>query len=277
MIVTRGEGPWQGQRRGGLQVGRLKLDWKRTGAGEPVALLHAAPFVDWYAALRARLAGWSVLTYRRRLDRLPESAGVPFDLAEDAHAFEQLARHLGIGPVHLVGHSYGALLALEIARRGGTEVRSLALIEPAGAGFLPPEQAAAAIAPLMQRYDTHGGVAALDMFLSTVCGPGYRDQLETAAPGAWQSGCPDADQFFSAELPAACRWTFGHDDAAALSQPTLVIVGTATDQRFTRAADLVQGWLRDVTRVDLPDANHLLIAQAPDQIAHALQVLWLHT
>jgi pimeloyl-ACP methyl ester carboxylesterase len=233
--------------------------------------------VDWYAALRVRLAGWSVLTYRRRLDRLPESAGVPFDLAEDAHAFEQLARHLGIGPVHLVGHSYGALLALEIARRGGTEVRSLALIEPAGAGFLPPEQAAAAIAPLMQRYDTHGGVAALDMFLSTVCGPGYRDQLETAAPGAWQSGCPDADQFFSAELPAACRWTFGHDDAAALSQPTLVIVGTATDQRFTRAADLVQGWLRDVTRVDLPDANHLLIAQAPDQIAHALQVLWLHT
>jgi hypothetical protein len=81
MIVTRGEGPWPGQRRGGLRVGRLRLDWTRTGAGDPVALLHATPFVDWYAPLRARLAGWSILTYHRRLDRPPESAGAPFDLA----------------------------------------------------------------------------------------------------------------------------------------------------------------------------------------------------
>jgi pimeloyl-ACP methyl ester carboxylesterase len=130
---------------------------------------------------------------------------------------------------------------------------------------------------LMQRYRTHGGVAALDGFLSTVCGTGYRDRLETAAPGAWQRGCRRADEFFSAELPALCRWTFGPDDAAALSQPALVIVGAATEPRFTRAADLIQGWLPDVTRVDLPDADHLLIAQAPDQITHALLALWRRT
>jgi pimeloyl-ACP methyl ester carboxylesterase len=267
--------PW-GERGGLLRVERLTLDWKRVGDGEPVALLHAAPFVDWYTPLRARLDGWSVLTYRRRLCQQP-TAAAPFELAEDAAAFETLNRQLGIGPVHLVGHSYGGLLALEIARRRRSKVRSLTLIEPAGAGFLPPEQAELAFGSVLEQYRTHGGAVALDSFLASVCGTDYRDQLERAIPGAWQSGCRDADQFFQSEVPAVCRWTFGPDDARSLSLPTAVIVGMATDPRFARAAHLVQGWMTDVTRVDIARAGHLLITQAPDRIAEVLQSLWTRT
>lgn len=256
---------YQGERQGRLDAGRLRLDWQWVGTGAPVALLHAAPFVDWYAPLQASLSGWSVLTYRRLLD--PSAVSAPFDLAEDAQAFEELAEYLGLRGVHLVGHSYGGLLALEVARRRRTSVRSLTLVEPAGAGFLAPEQAEQVFAPLMETYRTRGAVVAIDEFLSSVCGVGYRDQLAGAVPEAWPQVCRFADQFFQAELPAVVRWRFGPEDAGALHTPTLIIVGAATDARFARAADLVQGWLPTVARVDLPGVNHLLIAQAPDQIA----------
>lgn len=55
----------------------------------------------------------------------PQTVG----LAEEVHA---LVEQLGAldGEVHLVGHSYGGLLALELARAGQWQVRSLYLYEP---------------------------------------------------------------------------------------------------------------------------------------------------
>lgn len=53
----------------------------------------------------------------------------PFDSDSDVHILLALA-DLVEGPVHLVGHSHGGVLALEAARQMGDRVRSLTLIEP---------------------------------------------------------------------------------------------------------------------------------------------------
>lgn len=53
----------------------------------------------------------------------------PFDPDSDINILLALA-DLVEGPVHLVGHSHGGVLALEAARRLGDRVRSLTLIEP---------------------------------------------------------------------------------------------------------------------------------------------------
>lgn len=60
---------------------------------------------------------------------------VPFHFSQDVDQLLALLRTLA-QPAHLVGHSYGGLLALCAARSAPTLVRSLALYEPASFGVL---------------------------------------------------------------------------------------------------------------------------------------------
>lgn len=257
-----------------VQFDGVEVEYELVGDGEPVALLHARPFVDWYGPLVERLSGWTVLRSRRRVDPERASTDPPFAIADDAIAFERLVAHVGIDRPHVVGHSYGGLVALEIARRGQVDVRSLALLEPAASGFVEPARAAAATAPLLEVVATQGAAAAMQRFIAAVAGERGAEQLEAAVPGAVGAATTHAEQFFAVELPAVCRWQFGADDARRLTSPALVMAGTASDDRFIRAVDDLHGWLEEAKRVDIDGATHLLMADHPNAVADALVTFW---
>jgi pimeloyl-ACP methyl ester carboxylesterase len=106
---------------------------------QPVVLLHSSGMSSrqWN-----RLA--AVLGHSNRLiapdllgsgENPPWPADQPFDLAQDVDVIEQLVRGLG-EPVHVVGHSYGGLLAITLARRVPALIRSLAVYDPVAFGVL---------------------------------------------------------------------------------------------------------------------------------------------
>jgi pimeloyl-ACP methyl ester carboxylesterase len=68
-------------------------------------------------------------------DNPPWPPDQPFDLAQDVDVIEQLVRSLG-QTVHVVGHSYGGLLAVTLARRVPMLIRSLAAYDPVAFGVL---------------------------------------------------------------------------------------------------------------------------------------------
>jgi pimeloyl-ACP methyl ester carboxylesterase/GNAT superfamily N-acetyltransferase len=115
------------------------LSATRRGAGAPVVLVHSGGMSSrqWrrlgellepaYAVIAPDLIGYGTQT--------EWPAGQPFDYREDVLAVAALCRTLE-QPAHVVGHSYGGLVALTLARQYPTLARSVAVYDPVAFGLL---------------------------------------------------------------------------------------------------------------------------------------------
>jgi pimeloyl-ACP methyl ester carboxylesterase len=248
----------------------VELSAALQGEGEPVVLVHASPFVSWYRPLIERLTGFSTLSYRRRIRRGADGRYRPLTVAEDAGICCRLMDHVGWPRAHVVGHSYGALVAMELARDRPDRVGSVALLEPAARGVSSSAQVVAALQPVIAAYRSGDVAGAVDAFLRHVGGDGYRDPLEQAVPGAFSEAVGEADLFFQAELAAVQQWSFGPDDAARVRVPVLNVLGAESVQRFVEGSELVQSWFPQAERLLVPGAGHLLMVQNPAAVAEGL-------
>jgi pimeloyl-ACP methyl ester carboxylesterase len=252
-----------------VEFGDIAVEFEVTGRGDQVVLLHARPFVGWYTPLVDVLSEYSVLRYRRALP-----LGRRFSIDDDAAAGAELLGHVGFDRPHVVGHSYGGLLALALARSTAVGLRSIALLEPAGSGLTDPETATAGLAPLIEAYRTRGPQIAMERFLAIVLGERADSLLDRFLPGEFDEAVAHADQFFQLELPAAAQWSFGQDDADGIGQPILNVVGAATVPRFVQSAAMIESLFPDSVRVELPGAGHLMMAEQPRLLAARLVEFW---
>lgn len=126
------------------QVGDLTMHYLEQGRGEPVVLIHGNTSSSvWWEPTLARLGDDYHLIapdLRGRGDTEGPSADWTVEmLADDVRG---LLKHLDIGPSHLVGHSLGANVALQIALDQPGWVKSLVLLNPGWvAGDMPAELA----------------------------------------------------------------------------------------------------------------------------------------
>jgi pimeloyl-ACP methyl ester carboxylesterase len=250
------------------------LRYELREGGDPVLLVHAAPFVSWYDPLVARMEGVGTLRYRRQLRAREDGSFRPLSVEEDGQIALRLMEHVGWDRAHVVGHSYGALVALQLANAGPDRVTSLALLEPAARGISRSKEVAAALEPVITAYRSGDRLSAMELFLRHVGGDGFRDSLDAVLPQAFEEAVENADLFFQAEMAAVSGWKFGPEQASEISQPILNVVGTATVPRFVEAAELVQNWFPDAERLEVPDAGHLLMVQNPEAVARGLAAFY---
>src|SRR5688572_2669413 len=120
--------------------------------GSPILLVHG-DFGDGFESWGSACA---LIGRRRRTvvidrpgfgDNL--SADARFSIADEARALLDIPAQMGIPSFHLVGHSYGGLIALEMAIMRPDILRSLHLIEPPLLDLLPEQ-------PLVRELDRRG-------------------------------------------------------------------------------------------------------------------------
>jgi pimeloyl-ACP methyl ester carboxylesterase len=259
----------------------VALDYEMWGSsGEPVVLVHAGIFADWFRPLRdepALTGRHRVLSYHRvgyaGSSRLPG----PVSLAQQAGHLRALMRKLGIPRAHVVGHSSGGNIALQLALESPEMVQSVVLMEPAlpvpGLGQERMLSTRAAMAPVFEAYRAGDRARAVDGFMRFVSGPDYRVALDRVLPGAFAQAVTDADTFFGQELPAIQQWTLSREDAGRITQPALSVVGEkskALSPIWTERHELILAWLPKAQGFVLPDATHLLHVQHPRAVAEAL-------
>jgi pimeloyl-ACP methyl ester carboxylesterase len=153
-------------------------------------------------------------------------------------------------------------MALEVPER----VHSLALLEPALLAVPSPPEVPRAL----ELYRAGEKATAIDTFLQGTCGPDYRAILQAAVPGAFDRAVAEADTFFSHELPALRKWSFGPDEARRIEQPVLAVIGEKSDARFHQRQKLLLEWLPNVEPFLLPGAGHLLHLQNVTAMAEGL-------
>jgi pimeloyl-ACP methyl ester carboxylesterase len=128
-----------------VRIEGTEISYELRGEGEPVAFVHASPFVEWYRPRVDHPPGLITLHYHRQPPQLLGDGFAPLAVNADAATCARLLDHLGWDSVHLVGHSYGAIVALQLPHDAHARVRTMTLLEPAARAVSSSPEAVAAL------------------------------------------------------------------------------------------------------------------------------------
>jgi pimeloyl-ACP methyl ester carboxylesterase len=252
-------------------VNGVELEYAYRPSEQPMLLIHGAHIADALTPLLRQddLAACGVVHYHRRGYAGSSHPG-PATTREQALDALALLDHLGIDRAHLVGHSYGAVIALELAATAPDRVSSLVQLEPALLSGASGQAFGAVLAPLVECYQAGDPVAAVDQFLAGIGRDDWREAIERAVPGGVEQAERDAATFYEVELLAASRWTFDRHRATPITCPVLSVLGTATAPLFVEGRQLLHDWFPQCQDIDIAGASHLLPIEAPAAVASAI-------
>ena len=213
-----------------------------------------------------------LLSYHRRGYVGSSRTAEPGTLADQADDCRRLLSYLGVRRAHVVGHSFGGAIGLQLALDAPQLVGTLSLLE---AGLMIGESATLyrqGLLRSMQRYREVGAEVAVDEFME-MRWPAYREKLDGVLPGAFERAVADAATCLEADLPAGLDWRFGESEARRITQPVLVVLGEKSidlHPRFAETHRLLLNWLLDAVGFVVPDATHFLQFENPRALAEAL-------
>jgi pimeloyl-ACP methyl ester carboxylesterase len=252
-----------------------RVSFLAAGAGEPLVLVHSSgmPALQWRRVMpllapRLRVLALDLPGYGRTG---PVPRGPKVDLGAEAAPIAALARWAG-RPLHLVGHSYGGVVALHAALTGAAPLASLTLLEPVAFGVLEALGDAEGLAdvdipaaPLYEAFQRGDHEAALTGFVDYWNGPGAWARLGEGARRGMLAAAPKIGQ----EIAAARDL---RDVAAlrALAVPTLLVAGEHTRQVARHIVARLAELLPDARAAVLPGAGHMAPLTHPEPLAAAI-------
>ncbi|MEU8231411.1 alpha/beta hydrolase [Actinoplanes sp. NPDC048967] len=242
------------------------------GDGEPLLLIHGGGLADWLTPLAAtpELADHRVIRMvRAGYTGGPLPAGLT--VADHARHAATLLRQLDAAPAHIVAHSSGSTIALQLAVDDPAAVRTVALCEPplidALADPADMEALHAAFGPVLgaaMAATARGDHAtAFDAFMAMVCGPDYRAVMnDVLGAGVVEAAADHCGAFFAGELPAVGAWRFD----PAVTRPVLLIQGADSPPPVHRLVAQLAGLLPEAAIATVDHANHLMPLSAPAEL-----------
>jgi len=239
--------------------------YAEAGSGEPVLLLHgtANSGAQWRGLADRLQPGCHVLApdLYGHGETDPWPGYGPLALADEAALAEAILPS-GCGPIHLVGHSYGAAVALRFAVQWPERLRSLVLIEPVAFHLLRDD---AADRPLFREI-----VEIADLVAKGAASGEYRYAMARFVDywngvGAWVQARPDQQKGLACLIPnvALDFWATMSETTPRIAYrrieaPALVLRGDRSPQPAQRLAELVAESLPAACLETIAGAGHML-------------------
>jgi pimeloyl-ACP methyl ester carboxylesterase len=243
------------------------IAYQRSGQGTPLVLVHGttADHTRWAPVLAMFEQSYTVYAVDRR------GRGGSGDA--ESYAFEREVEDIVAvvtsiaEPVFLLGHSNGAILCLEAARRT-PHVRKLVLYEPPipippGVKLYPSEMMSR-IQALLERGDREG---ALTTFLQDIVHvPLYEMELLRSAPN-WSARVAAA-YTIPREIGGTNEYVFEPTRFEDLRTPTLLLLGGESPAFQKRVGEAVHAALPESQLRIMPGQQHTAINTAPEVFTH---------
>jgi pimeloyl-ACP methyl ester carboxylesterase len=260
------------------EIDGITLEYEVQGTGEPVVLIHGSHIAAAFAPLTTEPAlrdNFRLIRYHRRGFAGSSRHDGLLSISGQAADCLGLLRHLGVERGHVVGHSYGGVIALQLALDAPEAVRSLSLLEPPLLEVPSGAQAGEALGQTVELFASGDKATAVDVFMQSICGKHYRTPLDAAVPGGFDQAVADADTFWGVELPVHQDWTITSADAARITHPVLAVLGADSDKAtgfpfFGEGHQLLREWFPHAKPFVLPHAAHALQMENPHDMALAL-------
>ncbi len=257
------------------------------GEGRPVVLLHG------FTGSGATMEGLgAALSPRPRVmvDLLGHgrSVGPDFERHPSAWSMDRLIEllsetlsRLDLGPVHLVGYSFGGRVALGLAVHRTTAVASLALIG-ASPGLADPDERASrrsADGELADLIERDGLAAFVDRWMAL---PMWDSLRERMGPTWWEESRRQRLENSAGGLASSLRgagtgsMTPLHEQLGSVGVPTLALAGSEDPRYLAIAREMARAMPRSWA-VPVPFAGHAAHIEQTPTCATLLHTLFDHT
>lgn len=243
------------------------------GSGDPVLVVQTALSVDELVPfMRQHVLSdrYRLITFDRRGYGSSTAAGGDSSIDTDLQDCLAVLGALDALPAHVIGVSYSAAVALELAGQALAAVRSLTLVEPPPRHVPAAPEFLAANQELLSLYEREGVTVALEAFMALLVGEGWRPRQEAVAPGSVARIERDADAFFGRDIPALVSWAYGPDQAARVTVPVLYVGGSDSGRWFRQTQAWVSALFPAAQIITIEGAGHDLALTHPRELATAV-------
>jgi esterase len=251
------------------------MAFQERGVGPTVVLVHGTlqDYRYWDAQVSSLSPQFRVIAVSLR-HYYPErwnGKGDDFSVKQHAKDLVVFIEQLGAGPVYLVGHSRGGLVAFDAARTRPDLIRKLVLMEatlysllPVPSGTTTAESSTVARRkPVLLRFEQGDIEGGLEFYVDDTFGPGTwkrrtEAQRQVSRDNAWTVVAEDAE------------WSVTCAEVGRLAMPVLLMGGAKSSPRLVGVVDATQKCLPSAKRVTIPNAAHPMNRQNPAAFDAAL-------
>lgn len=246
-----------------VEVNGYPMAYQESGTGTPLVLVHGSmnDYRCWNFQTQVFSAHYRVIAVSLR-HYFPEpwdGQGDDFSILQHADDVAEFTRVLDLGPVHLLGHSRGGAVALNVAARHPGVIRTLILEDASGLeALLPdtPESRAMAVEGQKLHERLAADLATGDRETALRA---YVDAL--TRPGRWDELTPERKSSFfdnvATAIQAEVRPSLSGEAIAKFQFPILMLTGETSPGRYSQMFRAMQDCLPGVGGPTvIPNAAH---------------------
>lgn len=258
-----------------LEVNDYTIHYLDKGSGSPVVFVHGGvgDYRTWEAQIEAFSKTHRVIAISRRyaFPNVQETnENNDYSVTQHAKDLSQFLKTLNLGPVHLVGHSYGAFTSLMTTLEQPELVKSLTLGEPPVMSFLQYNPNAESLInhfisniqiPTAQAFNSSNNEKAVEIFIGGVLNDSlYYSKTSKKNKDLMMDNAFGLKGVILTENPFP---PLGCEDVKNLKTPTLLIKGEKSPEMLTSIIDELGKCINNSLLVTLPDASHGLEYENP--------------
>jgi pimeloyl-ACP methyl ester carboxylesterase len=258
-----------------IEEARGRVDYDECGAGPTVVLVPGSCSTG--AAWRPVIAAWD-RQFRSVTTSLPGYGGTAErrtasdpSISHEADALESVIRRAG-GRVHLVGHSFGGLVALAVALRDQVPLASLAIVEAPATEVLREPKEDQHYAAFRQMTDTYfagfesGNAEAIGTMINFYGGAG----TFASWPSRVRAYAVETTPVNILDWASAYGFPLSAETLATVRLPVLILRGGASHSAVQRANELLSERLTGATLRTIDGAAHFMIATHAAEVARLI-------